>query len=142
MSRVFIDTSGWACVFDRRQPQHQKAVDEFQNMRQNRDTVVTSNYVIGELVSLLQSPLRVPRSQIIHIIDTIQSTPYIDVIHMEERTHNRAWNLYKTRLDKHWSLVDCASFVLMQEHDIQRSLTTDHHFEQAGFVRLLPSRPA
>lgn len=34
-------------------------------------------------------------------------------------------------------LVDCASFVVMQQRRITQALTTDHHFEQAGFVRLL-----
>jgi predicted nucleic acid-binding protein len=36
-----------------------------------------------------------------------------------------------------WSLVDCASFVVMRQQGIVEALTTDHHFEQAGFVRLL-----
>jgi predicted nucleic acid-binding protein len=48
-----------------------------------------------------------------------------------------AWNLLKTRLDKEWSRVDCSSFVLMQQRGMIEALTTDHHFEQADFVRLL-----
>ncbi len=41
------------------------------------------------------------------------------------------------RPDKEWSLVDCASFVLMRQREINEALTSDHHFEQAGFSRLL-----
>jgi uncharacterized protein len=48
-----------------------------------------------------------------------------------------AWKLCKSRPDKEWSLVDCTSFAIMQQLKVQESLTTDHHFEQAGFVRLL-----
>jgi len=48
-----------------------------------------------------------------------------------------AWSLLKTRLDKNWSLVDCASFVVMQHRKIAEGFTSDHHFEQAGFSRLL-----
>jgi predicted nucleic acid-binding protein len=33
--------------------------------------------------------------------------------------------------------VDCASFVVMQQSGLAEAVTTDHHFEQAGFVRLL-----
>jgi predicted nucleic acid-binding protein len=33
--------------------------------------------------------------------------------------------------------VDCVSFVLMEQRGAADALTTDHHFEQAGFVRLL-----
>ena len=52
-------------------------------------------------------------------------------------TDTLAWTLYKSRLDKAWSLVDCSSFVVMQQLGIQKALTTDQHFEQAGFIRLL-----
>jgi predicted nucleic acid-binding protein len=41
------------------------------------------------------------------------------------------------RKDKDFSLVDCSSFVLMKELGISAALTTDQHFEQAGFIRLL-----
>ena len=40
-------------------------------------------------------------------------------------------------VDKEWSLTDCTSFVVMQEEGLTDALTTDHHFEQAGFTVLL-----
>jgi predicted nucleic acid-binding protein len=45
--------------------------------------------------------------------------------------------LYAGRLDKEWSLTDCTSFVVMREYAASDALTTDHHFEQAGFNVLL-----
>jgi hypothetical protein len=49
----------------------------------------------------------------------------------------RGVKLFSQRPDKDWSLTDCISFVVMQDHSIQEALTTDHHFEQAGFLPLL-----
>jgi uncharacterized protein len=49
----------------------------------------------------------------------------------------RGMSLYEQRADKAWSLTDCISFVVMQEHSLQEALTGDHHFEQAGFKVLL-----
>ena len=49
----------------------------------------------------------------------------------------QAWQLLLNRTDKNWSLVDCSSFIVMQQNKLIKSLTTDHHFEQAGFIRLL-----
>ncbi|MEX0702442.1 MAG: hypothetical protein WD069_10140 [Planctomycetales bacterium] len=46
-------------------------------------------------------------------------------------------SLYESRADKHWSLTDCISFVVMQQHGLVDALTGDHHFEQAGFNALL-----
>ena len=42
--------------------------------------------------------------------------------------------------DKDWGIVDCMSFVVMRERDILYALTSDAHFEQAGFVILLEPR--
>jgi predicted nucleic acid-binding protein len=43
------------------------------------------------------------------------------------------------RQDKTYSLCDAVSFVLMRQRKMTDALTTDRHFEQEGFVRLLRS---
>ena len=50
---------------------------------------------------------------------------------MEGRTMN------KKRMDKGWGLTDCTSFIVMQHYDVIDALTTDEHFQQAGFRALL-----
>ena len=40
--------------------------------------------------------------------------------------------------DKTYSLCDAVSFVLMRGRGMTDALTTDRHFEQEGFRRLLP----
>jgi predicted nucleic acid-binding protein len=42
----------------------------------------------------------------------------------------RAGKLYSNRLDKDWGMIDCISFVIMQERNLTEALTCDHHFEQ------------
>jgi predicted nucleic acid-binding protein len=139
MTKRFVDTSGWASFFDSKEPTHRQAAQILAKAYQEQHTLVTSNYVLAELVSLLQSPLRIPRAKIFAIIDIIKTTPYLTIIHIDSATDAAAWNLCKSRPDKAWSLVDCSSFILMQRQNIQFALTTDHHFEQAGFIRLLNS---
>lgn len=41
------------------------------------------------------------------------------------------------RIDKNYSLCDAVSFVIMNDREISEALTTDKHFEQENFVRLL-----
>ena len=50
-----------------------------------------------------------------------------------------AMDLFNERPDKHWSLTDCISFVVMDQMKVTGALTADHHFEQAGFVALMRS---
>jgi uncharacterized protein len=54
-----------------------------------------------------------------------------------EALHRRAMQLLEARLDKSYSLCDAVSFELMRQQDETDALTTDRHFEQEGFVRLL-----
>lgn len=137
MSSLFVDTSGWASFFTKTEPTHLQAVQSLGSARQQNHTIFTSNYILAELVALLQSPLRQPRSRIFEILNTIKNTSYIQILHISEEIDHAAWELCQSRPDKSWSLVDCSSFVLMQQLSIQTALTTDHHFEQAGFICLL-----
>lgn len=57
-NKVFIDTSGWAELFVATESYHQKAKEWFTKARKQQLEMVTSNYVVAELVALLNSPLR------------------------------------------------------------------------------------
>ena len=48
-----------------------------------------------------------------------------------------ALQLYQTRPDKDWGLIDCISFVVMQEQNLIDAVTADIHFVQAGYRALL-----
>jgi uncharacterized protein len=137
MAELFADTSGFASLADLSQPFHSVAAHLYRAARNRNRKVVTTNYVVAELVALLTSPLRRPRASIVSFVDALKTSPYVEVVHVDPLLDDEAWQLLKSRQDKDWSLVDCASFVVMTRRGITEALTTDHHFEQAGFVRLL-----
>jgi uncharacterized protein len=137
MNSLFIDTSGWASLFVIREPHHAQSRQLFTQATQQNHTIITSNYIISELVALLHSPLRQPRSRVFEIVNAIRHAAYIQTIHIDTAIDQAAWELCQNRPDKPWSLVDCSSFIIMQQLNIQQALTTDHHFEQAGLIRLL-----
>lgn len=137
MSKLFVDTSGWGNLVDHRQPFHGLASQIYLTARQQNQKIITTNYIITELVALMTSPLYMPKSLIIEFIDSIKTSPYVEIHHLTNQDDEQAWLLLKNRQDKLWSIVDCASFVIMRHKGIAEALTNDHHFEQAGFIRLL-----
>lgn len=137
MPEIFVDTSGWATWIDNSQPFHGHADALMRQWQGDGTRLLTTNYVLAELVALLTSPLRMPRPTLITLVDDIRSAQRIEMVHVDPALEQAAWALLVARPDKEWSLVDCASFVVMQQRNLLEALTTDHHFEQAGFVRLL-----
>jgi len=137
MPDLFVDTAGWGHLVDPTQTYHLLAAAIYRTARQQGQKIITTNYVIAELVALLTSPLRIPRPATIAFIEGVKTSPYVEVVHVDRWLDEEAWQLLKSRQDKEWSLVDCAGFVLMRRRGIFEALTTDHNFEQAGFVRLL-----
>ncbi|GAP99631.1 type II toxin-antitoxin system VapC family toxin [Leptolyngbya sp. NIES-2104] len=135
-NNLFIDTSGWASIFVPTETHYSIAAEHFRTAIANRTEIIT-NYVITELVALLNSPHRLPRDRIFNHINIVRQNSYITRIHIDPTVDQAAWELCQNRPGKPWSLVDCSSFIIMQQHNIQSALTTDHHFEQAGFTRLL-----
>jgi predicted nucleic acid-binding protein len=137
MPEIFADTSGWAAVFGRTDPFHALARFLIEQWDTDGVQVVTTNYVLAELVSLLTRPMRISRPHQVTMLDSIKSAPWVEVVHIDPDLDAEAWALFRRYTDKEWSLVDCASFVVMRQRGITDALTTDRHFEQAGFRRLL-----
>lgn len=137
VNSVFADTSGWANFFLQTEPYHKNAKSLMLNWYANNTLVITTNYVLLELVALFTSPLRISRNKQVEIIETIKSADWVRIVHVDVTIDNKAWTLLKNRQDKTWSLVDCTSFIVMNHNNIIEALTTDHHFEQNGFLKLL-----
>lgn len=133
---LLVDTSGWAYYLDRQDPLHSDFVAIVQHSLTQRRHLVTTNYIILELVALLSSRYHLPRQQVITAINAIKADAAVEIVYIEQVIDHESWSLLEARLDKEWSLVDASSFVIMRRFGITQALTTDHHFTQAGFIRV------
>ena len=68
MPDIFADTSGWAHLVDTNQSSHVLAATIYRTARQQKRKLVTTNYIITELVALLSSPLHIPRQAVVTFI--------------------------------------------------------------------------
>ncbi len=137
MTELFVDTSGWASSFDRKQTWHTQARAIIENGLQSGWRLVTTNLILVELTALLASPLHIPKPHQVKFLSDLRSDPDIEVVAVNPQLEAAAWTLWISRVDKDWSLVDCSSYLVMQSRGLSEAVTADHHFEQAGFVRLL-----
>ncbi|MGQ9632573.1 MAG: type II toxin-antitoxin system VapC family toxin [bacterium] len=129
---MLLDTSRLLCFHHAAEPQHEEAVT-FMDAAPIR---ITHNYVLAEFIALA-GVRRLPRREALAFVADLQGNPLVEVVYVDEALHREALSFLQQRLDKTWTLCDAVSFLLMQKRGIVEALSTDPHFEQAGFIRLL-----
>ncbi|MGA2703788.1 MAG: PIN domain-containing protein [Isosphaeraceae bacterium] len=129
---MFLDTSGLHVIFHSKEKEHEAAVSLFGGAGPK----LTHSYILTELVALAIAR-GLSRAGVLSFVRSLLAHPEVQVVWVDQRLHLEAMELLEHRPDKSWSLCDAVSFVLMSQHRVTDALTTDHHFEQAGFVRLL-----
>ena len=129
---MLLDTSGLLCL------QHASEVSHLLAKRLfvATSTKLTHSYVLAEYLALVTTR-RLPRGQALKFIRHLPEHPDVEVVWVDKALHDRALRLLSARSDKTYSLCDAVSFILMRDRGIQEALTTDRHFVQEGFRRLL-----
>ncbi len=133
MKVVFADTGYWEAVLNPNDKLHDRA--RAASVALGKVRMVTTEMVLSELLAAL-SKLPV-RPFAISGVDRIRANPNVEVVPQTSLQFAHAYELYRRRMDKEWSLTDCASFEVMQSRGIAEALAHDVHFEQAGFKALL-----
>jgi predicted nucleic acid-binding protein len=129
---MLLDTSGLLCYFDKGDARYADAATFFHAALLR----LTHSYVLAEFVPLCQVR-RLNRAAALSFVVDLLNNPHVEVVWVDETLHRQAMSYLQARLDKTYSLCDAVSFLLMQERGITEALTTDRHFEPAGFRRLL-----
>ena len=129
---MFVDTSGFFSVNDKAEKHHLEAGEIYQQAWFR----LTTNYVLDEFVALATAR-KLSREKILAFSEEILVDETVEIVWVNKDLHTKAVELLNNRKDKLYSLCDAVSFVVMRERKITGALTTDHHFEQEGFVRLL-----
>jgi predicted nucleic acid-binding protein len=131
-NRIFLDTVYILALTNRRDQYHQlasKLVSQFVGY-----SMATTDAILLEVGNALA---RSHRQEAAKAIQQLLTSDDVEVVHLSPQLFERGLALYTTHQDKVWSLVDCISFIVMTEADIAEALTTDRHFEQAGFRALM-----
>jgi|SRR5829696_4494994 len=135
MPTTFVDTAAWLALVNTRDELHERAQTTMAELRRDNFSLVTTEFVLLEVANALCALAW--RDKAIKLIDGLQSLPHLRIIPADSSLLADGWHLYSNRLDKEWSLTDCVSIVVMQNEHIEQAFTSDHHFEQAGFTKLL-----
>jgi hypothetical protein len=137
LNRVFLDSAYAIALAVVDDEHHDAALALARRLRSGRARLYTTWAVLLEIGSGL-SKLRY-RQAAAAIFDSVAHDPSVEVVPLTSSLMAQGQTLFRDRPDKEWSLADCISFVIMSENGLVDALTTDEHFEQAGFRALLRS---
>jgi len=133
---VFADTVYWIALVVK-QDQYHSGAQAWTARISGR--ITTTVPVLLETANALARPAW--RASAVALIEHLRQRPDVGLVPLEPALWERAWDLYRNRTDKAWSLTDCVSFLVMQETGLIDALTADEHFCQAGFRAVLLEDP-
>jgi len=116
---------------------HLKAVQIANQLEKNQNRLVTTQAILLEIGNALSK--KKYRLAAIQLLESLVADPNVEIIELTNQLYTEAFELFKNRRDKEWGLVDCISFIVMQNRGITDALTADRHFSQAGLRALLIS---
>ena len=129
---IFVDTSFWVAVRNRRDPRHAEAKALFE--RWADAGLVTSNQVRGETWTYLRR--RAGHGSAAQFLDALERSPRLRVHFVDEAAESEALRWLRRHDEREYSFVDATSFVVMRSLRLREALAFDGDFGAAGFVEL------
>jgi predicted nucleic acid-binding protein len=132
INAVFADTSFYAAILNRHDQFHARAKEVGY---QRRKRTITTEFVLLETANFCLEGNQ--RNAYLRLVARLRAAQSVEIIAASSELFQRGLDLFAARPDKHWSLTDCISFAVMNEHGLTDALTAHHNFEQVGFQALL-----
>ena len=139
MPQVFADTSFWIARHFPDDQWHEAAIRAVIRLGSPLNLLTTQEVLTEFLASTAENEYR--RNLGVRAINTIQSNPLIEVVPQSNESFTKGFQLYRNRMDKGYSLVDCISMTTMDDYGLTQALTSDYHFEQEGRYTALMRQP-
>jgi uncharacterized protein len=131
---IFVDTSAWYALLDRKDRNHSHAV---RFAEESRDLLLTSTYILDETVTLVRRHLG--HAMAVRFGDRLWNEEIARLVRVSPEEEVRAWTIFARHTDTGFSYTDCTSFALMERLQIDAAFAFDSHFAQYGRFPCLPA---
>ena len=131
---IFVDTSFWVALRNRRDTHHAEAFELLEHHA--AVPLVTSNHVRGETWTFLRR--RAGHGAAVDFLDAVGSSPRLEVVLADAAVEDDALRWLRRHDEREYSFVDATSFALMRARRIREALAFGGDFAAAGFTELRP----
>ena len=130
---IFVDTGGWFASIVPTDKNHEKARNWF---LQNREPLITTNYIVDETLTLFKARGEYKRA--LQIGEQFFNGSLSSVYDLNGEDLTETWQVFKQFSDKEWSFTDCSSKVVMEKLGITHAFAFNGHFKQFGTIIVVP----
>ncbi|MGD9723882.1 MAG: type II toxin-antitoxin system VapC family toxin [Pirellulales bacterium] len=130
---IFVDTGAWFALSVPSDIDHLSAK---QYIASNREQLVTTDYVIDELLTLFR--VRRQSQRALQWVVEVLGGNLFELARVTPSDFDRAMSIYRDFSDKQWSFTDCTSFAVMERLSIATAFAFDDHFRQFGSITIHP----
>jgi predicted nucleic acid-binding protein len=124
-----VDTSAIIAVLLSDDRRHRQAREAFERLAERRDGLLTTSYVLLEAYALLGRRIGIEAVRLFRE----EFAPLLDVVWIDASTHERGLDLLLRQSDRHLTLVDAVSFVVVRDERVDELFAFDRDFEAEGF---------
>lgn len=128
--KIYVDTSAFYALLDRSDQYHEQAKDLWPSLLDDHMSLLTSNYVVSETVTLLQYRLGF-NAALIWYKDILS---IVEIAWTDQSTHRKAYELWMNLGRYRFSLVDCISYITMHQHHIEKAFCFKTTYANQGFT--------
>lgn len=137
MTQIFVDTSAFVALTDRKDRNHAAAKRCLQKLARARRPLVTSTYVADEVITLVR--MRLGHAVALTAGEALLESRWCELMDIDEALLEKAWSIFSAYSDQSFSFTDCTSFALMKGLGAEDAFTFDRRdFGAAGF-NVIPS---
>ncbi len=129
---IFVDTSFWVALRNRRDPHHTEAARLWQE--RGDAGLFTTNHVFGETWTFLRR--KSGHASAVGFLDAVERSPRVISFHVTAELERQAARWLRQHSEREYSFVDATSFAAMKAERIREALAFDGDFSAAGFIEL------
>jgi len=133
---IFVDTSAFLALENRRDIYHDKALIYKDDCLKNGQNFITSDYVLDESYTIIR--MRAGHATAVHFGETLRRSQFIHIELIRPEIFEEAWKIFKAFSDHDFSFTDCTSFALMERLNIPTAFSFDAHFHKYGHFIIKP----
>jgi predicted nucleic acid-binding protein len=136
---IFLDTGFLFALLSARDEHHARVVGVFRTLQGSRlsEVLLTTNHFIFETITLTR---QLGHAKAVQLGERLYRERLAKIHWATPTEEQAAFDYFRRHQDKDYSLVDCLSFVVMEQRGITEALAVDSDFTHRFIARPGPKR--